>query len=131
MTSPASPALRAAAVRKYVEHRATVTMGEVAGYFGIHRDTLRSWLRAAGVAARCSRVDLGHDRVVRLYRSGLSSREIAVELGSSQTVVARHLKEAGEPPRHDGGWARSTKPRSTSRTALSQANYRARKEARS
>lgn len=88
---------------------------EIGLELGVSETTIRNRLVEIGVTIRPSAVrpfiDLDVDEVVRLYRAGLSTRQVAKRIGVSQSKVNLTLTEAGEPRRRDGGWERSAKPR--------------------
>lgn len=89
------------------------SVGEIAGRLGIGRSTVRKRLEEAGIemhsikeAANLKwsktargpsaiRLDIDVDEIVRCYGAGETERQIARDLGVSQNVINRRLKERG------------------------------------
>lgn len=74
------------------EYRSGRTMNDLSRTHGVSDTTIRKWLRAAGITTRKANgreLKLDADEINRLYDSGLSSYQIAAQLGCYATSVHR------------------------------------------
>lgn len=93
-----TPDERALVAKKY---EAGATADELAAEFGCHPTTVRSAVKAKGVAMRLAKTTTGQaDEAVRLYRSGLSMVTVAERLGLSARTIFNIMRERGVATHH-------------------------------
>ena len=69
-----------------------MTKKYIAAETGLSVDTVRFYLRRAGIPTRRVGYTLGRKQLDKLRRQGLSSQRIADEFGCSRTTVERVLR---------------------------------------
>jgi hypothetical protein len=96
-------------VDKLVEaFQAGASVRELAGRFGVHRDTVGRHLEARGMNTR--RLLLAPEAIQEarnLYRSGATLEELAAKYGVSDTTIRTHLLRSGVTMRPGGRRGRS------------------------
>jgi transposase-like protein len=83
---------------------------ELATRWGIHRTTVATQLRQAGVELRGGGVPADClDEAIELYRDGWSCQRLAERYGCNATTVWKVMRQAGrQPPEAMGAWRRLT-----------------------
>jgi DNA-binding CsgD family transcriptional regulator len=85
-------------------YRAGATARELAGQFGIHRDTVTAHLRREGVAIRQRGLRPDQtDEAARLYGHGWSTVRVGKKFGVSNHTISAALRNAGIPIRTRSG----------------------------
>lgn len=80
---------------------------ELATAFGCHRVTISAVLKRRGVALRLRpAAEEEVERMIALYRSGLSLAAVGDSIGVNASTVLRHLRSNGVPTRTAHGRAR-------------------------
>lgn len=96
-----TPDERAVVARKY---EAGATADELAAELGCHPTTVRSAVKANGVAMRLAKTTMEQtDEAVRLYRSGLSMVKVGDQLGLSARTIFSIVHERGVKTRDAHG----------------------------
>jgi len=92
-------------------YEAGETTKELAAEYGIHRVTVSSHLRRAGIPLRRSGLNAAQiAEAADLYRAGYSSERIAERFGVNADTVIRALRRAGVAIRRRRGGPRSKRP---------------------
>jgi len=92
-------------------YEAGETTKELAAEYGIHRVTVSSHLRWAGIPLRRSGLNAAQiAEAADLYRAGYSSERIAERFGVNADTVIRALRRAGVAIRRRRGGPRSKRP---------------------
>jgi hypothetical protein len=82
------------------EYEAGASTVELQERFGLGKGSVLRLLHEAGVEIRRQPMDDTRlDEIKRLYRSGLTIREVAAELAMPKTTVQDALARSGEPMR--------------------------------
>jgi transposase-like protein len=76
--------------------------GVISKKLGIHKKTVRSWLKSANVNFpnfTPPYPESYHDEALKLYKDGLAISKIAKKLGAAETTISRWLRKKGVPPK--------------------------------
>jgi uncharacterized protein (DUF433 family) len=83
-------------------YRSGLTIAKLAAHFGVSSDTIRTRLRAAGIAARARASSIPAQDVVTLYQQGTTVRALAAAYNVSVWTIYRRLRAAAVTMRSSG-----------------------------